>query len=453
MADPDDEDLANLYANRMRAMKSDIHERGEVDLYWEDAALSGKHKKSTYVQQSSDPTVGADEIALYTKDDGSNCELYMKNETPVVRKLTEGGELILDDHSATDAEQASSTDPGDSDTQVNPTDMGGEVETLRYAIQRAGIGIRTQLTTAAAEAGWFDGAVVSEHNEIENGGFLDGQVDPPQGWAAASTTPDTLELAILDRSEGVGKYWHIVDTTGAITDGLSQTVTGLKKDTIYLVVARIKKTTGEVRLSTTGAAAGTFTDLDFDTGDIGGGLGAGYHTLSGLIKTDSSGTDIDININPDVTNYDFGVSFVGMYEVITDYRGRAREGIVVRKTSTSTNPSVIDTDLTTDPIVCPGHGYIMEARASICGYAPNTIGGWARWAIRYTVDGGDWNSLCMVAGSEHFDDQYAVVTGFGSVRVAAGSVYLVDMDFISSSNWIYANPNGPHSLEVSMRKM
>lgn len=42
----------------------------------------GKHDKSTYIDQSSDPTTAADEMAIYSKDDGSgNTRLFLRQES------------------------------------------------------------------------------------------------------------------------------------------------------------------------------------------------------------------------------------------------------------------------------------------------------------------------------------------------------------------------------------
>lgn len=47
-----------------------------------DTADRGKHDKSTYVEQGSDPTTAANELALYSKDDGSgNTRLFLRQES------------------------------------------------------------------------------------------------------------------------------------------------------------------------------------------------------------------------------------------------------------------------------------------------------------------------------------------------------------------------------------
>ena len=45
------------------------------------AANRGKHDKSTYIEQGSDPVTGSNEVALYSKDTGGNTRLYMRQES------------------------------------------------------------------------------------------------------------------------------------------------------------------------------------------------------------------------------------------------------------------------------------------------------------------------------------------------------------------------------------
>jgi len=58
-----------------------------------DDTLCGKHKVVHLLQQASDPTVAADEGALYTKETASKAELYYKDEDGNTVALTSGGQL------------------------------------------------------------------------------------------------------------------------------------------------------------------------------------------------------------------------------------------------------------------------------------------------------------------------------------------------------------------------
>ena len=147
-----------------------------------------------------------------------------------------------------------------------------------------------------------------------------------------------------------GRGKRLADAAGATTDGPSWTLSGLRDQTLYLVSARVLPTTANVTLSTTGAT-GTFGDLDLDSGAGADGHVASatdWQTLSGLVETDSSGTDIVVALNPDATNYDFGFSKVSVHEVIgsrdaegTGREDRATRGGQIVQTATSTSRAVI----------------------------------------------------------------------------------------------------------------
>jgi hypothetical protein len=333
---------------------------------------------------------------------------------------------------------------------VRPTSIDGEIANLRYAIQRAGIGIRTQLVTAASEAGWFDGSPISDHNEIYNGGLLSNVTAEPAGWTPTplgwtlAGPPTTVEVLSLSGSgEGLGGYFRMADATGATTDGISQVVGGLEADALYLIVARVKKTTAEVVLSTSGAAAGTFTDLDFGTGDIGGGLGAGWHTLSGLVQADGSGSDITVSLNPDATNYDFGAVFVGMFKVVTDYRTRQKGSTVFSRESTSIAAATLQ-DETAIAVRVPGNGYVLKVEGSV----QFNHSGWTKFAIQRQINGGGWtdrrdvfdNGGGSITSSGSFIDypdagdlyEYRIVVEVGSLGTASGQFHHLTVEVVKS---------------------
>ncbi len=45
------------------------------------AANRGKHDQSTYIELAADPTTAANEVAVYSKDDGGNARLFMRQES------------------------------------------------------------------------------------------------------------------------------------------------------------------------------------------------------------------------------------------------------------------------------------------------------------------------------------------------------------------------------------
>lgn len=93
-ANPADGDLASEGANRIRDLKTDIQERGEVDHSWAGDADDGEHKKVTYAAPlGADPTNAANKGFTYTKDVSAKVELFWEDEDGNVIQLTAAGSL------------------------------------------------------------------------------------------------------------------------------------------------------------------------------------------------------------------------------------------------------------------------------------------------------------------------------------------------------------------------
>lgn len=94
-ASPADTDLKSQGAGKIRGLKSDVQERGEVDHSWAGNADDGTHKKVTLVDPlGADPSTVADQGFLYTKNVSSVVELFWKDEAGNVIQLTGGGALV-----------------------------------------------------------------------------------------------------------------------------------------------------------------------------------------------------------------------------------------------------------------------------------------------------------------------------------------------------------------------
>jgi hypothetical protein len=92
---PADTEAANLLGLRLRNLKQDIRERGEVDHDWDDTADGGKHESVTLKVQGSDPVLTGTDAAVYGKDDGSgDTELYFEDDSGNVVQLTKDGDPI-----------------------------------------------------------------------------------------------------------------------------------------------------------------------------------------------------------------------------------------------------------------------------------------------------------------------------------------------------------------------
>ena len=85
---PEDDDDALEGASRIRHTRVDVGERMAIDHSWVGDAHDGKHKKVTLRPSATDPTLDADDIALYGKAVGSNTELFYKSEAGQVTQLT-----------------------------------------------------------------------------------------------------------------------------------------------------------------------------------------------------------------------------------------------------------------------------------------------------------------------------------------------------------------------------
>lgn len=287
---------------------------------------------------------------------------------------------VVDGHGGTDAIYATIANPLDSiATPDLPGNLEAELERLRYVIQRIGIGTATngnsevgpRIGDGSSAAAWFDGNVVGP-NILQNGSFLDNN-STPFGWAVDGA-PATQELSSLPVAEGKGKYLHLADASGATTDGIDQTISGVKAGTVYLVEARVLPTTANVVLGASGAAAGSFGPLTVTS------FGTSWQTLSGLILTDATPTSIEVDIRPDATNYDFGVAWVSMREVAStastapnEHEGTGTRGGNIVRSATSSASDVIATAVTTLEsdttvhVIPPDDGYQIVVWGTVHG--------------------------------------------------------------------------------------
>src|SRR3990167_3787974 len=93
----DGRDLA-LGAGDIREFKVQMQERSDVDGYFPttDDAKTGYHRKTTLIEQASDPTQVADTLILYSKLVGSYSELYSRHENASAQQLTLNGKLWIE---------------------------------------------------------------------------------------------------------------------------------------------------------------------------------------------------------------------------------------------------------------------------------------------------------------------------------------------------------------------
>jgi hypothetical protein len=300
-----------------------------------------------------------------------------------------------------------------------------------------------------------------------NGSFLD-NATTPFGWAVDGA-PATQALVTLPVAEGRGNGLRLADVIGATTDGIDQTVSGLKAGTLYLVEARVIAATANVVLTTTGAAAGTFTNLAVPSS------GTSYQTLAGLVLTDATPTSIEVSLRPDSTNYDFTAAWLSMREVAstastatnehegTSYRGGNYIRSITDTTTGAMNgaaTATVETN-TTLSVVVPGPGYVIEVTAEA---TIQMLGGGDTATVRIAeqINGGGWNTVAsrqFVAGSQ--DTYVAHVTWMRGAdatnTLTAGSLYQYRISGTSSdanSEWdTGASGADVHRLVVRLLRM
>lgn len=90
---PADSEDARLGAQRIRELKNDISERGEVDHSWAGDGNDGAHKKVTLIEQAGNPSTVANTGYLYTKDVSGITECYYMDSAGTVTQLTSAGAL------------------------------------------------------------------------------------------------------------------------------------------------------------------------------------------------------------------------------------------------------------------------------------------------------------------------------------------------------------------------
>lgn len=89
----DDDNYGYEIDNKLNKLVNMIRERMEVDHEWKNAQQDGKHKKLTLVEQSTAPTVSANEGYVYTREIGGKAELCYKDEDEKEIQLTTDGEI------------------------------------------------------------------------------------------------------------------------------------------------------------------------------------------------------------------------------------------------------------------------------------------------------------------------------------------------------------------------
>jgi hypothetical protein len=306
-------------------------------------------------------------------------------------------------HSNTASAYTATTDPGVTGTATYPETLSQELERLRYMLKRLGIGVNAKLE-GGTTAGWYDGNVTGP-NLISNPSFLDNLssgTNAPQGWTAVHGSGTSLSFdgtVALDVSEGAGKALRL--TSSHANDNMTQTLTKLRASTKYLIEARVKPNAGDtVKLITTGAATGEFDDLDLVSSSS-----SVWQTLSGIIETDSTPTNIVVKIDPVASGDIAELAYVACKEIsLSDRLGRNDgSGIAIRSTSTSAIVSTVQAALTASVVVpCPNCR--VQITVQVGARSLTSTNGLLAMTLYEDIDGGGATDVAVSTHQSYNDD-------------------------------------------------
>lgn len=325
------------------------------------AKASGGTEFATGTAIRSDE-VNTDFNTVYSEINGNLTDANISNSAGV-------NPLKVDDVSASATAMAVTSNPGTPDAENLPVNLGTEVLQLRYAIGRIAQGNTgsnvKRYDGSEKNVPWFD-RVARGPNLIRNSSFeaqSGGAGTAPDGWTLAGT-PTTAALVDTDVAFGDGKALRIV--ADAANEGVQQTVAGLRASTTYLLTASIKVAVGTVKLLTTGADAASEYRNSARTS-----TSATATQLNVVIQTDSTPTDIVVQVVSNASADDFQVDHVGLYELREQVS--SRPGYLAVSDSSNVTTGTLDTTRRAFPdgdalavsVTVPGPGYSIRVTADL----------------------------------------------------------------------------------------
>jgi len=271
----------------------------------------------------------------------------------------------IGDYAATDAEFSTASSPGDSAATSKPTTMEGELEKLRYAIERAHIGIDATRVdgTGTVTTGWYD-IPYRPVNLVVNPEFAfhtTGTPNAPDGWALG-TAPGLIEQEALPAAQGPGKAIRIV--ANGSDQGIKATIAGVRASTRYLGVVRVKATAGTAKIQTTGAdAASSFRNVAISV------TSATYVTKAFVVQTDASANDIVIFLLAGANTDDVSFASCHLYEcaseaIVAGTNFTAYATITTNTATHYTTAADVSSGLSV-AVVPPGPGYQIHVHGKM----------------------------------------------------------------------------------------
>ncbi|MGH9427391.1 MAG: hypothetical protein ACRD2L_13950, partial [Terriglobia bacterium] len=279
----------------------------------------------------------------------------------------------IDDQANVEFEFQGATDPGETGASILPTSLQGELRALRFVLRAGLLGANTKRISEGTAVGWYD-AYVRGGNLIFNGSFGVWNSSTPtvgDGWVAsggASTTVSLTALGAGDETEGLGSCLRIVDGTGG--RGIEQSLSGLKASTKYLISVRVRPSVNQVRLTTTGAAAGSFTNLAVNSAS---GSGT-WETLSGLIQTDATGSAIVVRLRGVAAASDWKCTHFRVQPAEDDPIGTPTSVIDYDTSADNGNAGPLTVSSLDAIVKVPSSGYIIIVLSRVTGRQPGGAG-------------------------------------------------------------------------------
>lgn len=275
----------------------------------------------------------------------------------------------VDDYSASATEQKTATSPGTGGSLSAPTTLEGEIERLRYAIERHVLGIDAKRYDGSSnvDTAWLD-IPARPGNLIVNGCFLvktTSAGSAPDGWTLTGTPSTCTTVTTGLTAEASGRAIHLV--ADAANEGITQTVKGLKAGGRYLVACRMAVASGTGRLVVTGAdAASQFRAITQTS------TASSYTTLKSVIQVDSTPTDIVVQVDAAANTDDITVTHVGVFACDAEVVSRPGIPPVYASDVSGTTTFTTATTLHTCAVYIPTTGYAIEVSAHCSAYPSTT---------------------------------------------------------------------------------
>lgn len=272
----------------------------------------------------------------------------------------------IGDYAASDAEFITAASPGDSSSTSKPTTLEGELERIRYVIERAHIGIDATRVdgSGTATTAWFD-IPYRPVNLVFNPEFAfhtAGTPNAPDGWALEGT-PGTVELEAMAASAGPGKALRIV-AAGATDEGIKYTLAGPRAGARYLFVVRCKATSGTAKIVTTGAdSASSFRNVTITT------TSATYVTKAFVVQADASANSLVVKLMAAADTDDVSFASCHGYECASDAIVAGQNYTASASSTTDTTGHyVVGSDTSSGlsvAVIPPGPGYQIHVRGKM----------------------------------------------------------------------------------------